>query len=123
MSVSIGLTPANIHDVHYVNHLDKNQLHDCELIADKGYLSVGYQASLFEQDRIRLITPLRANMKRRESLWNPAYRYTRKRIETCSHSFATSSFLIGTMPRHWTAHLQGCVPRSAAWRFCNTSIS
>lgn len=54
--VSIGMTPANIHDVHYLGHLDRNHLHDYELIADKGYLSAGHQAFLFEQDRIRLIT-------------------------------------------------------------------
>ncbi|WP_255036185.1 transposase [Lacihabitans soyangensis] len=43
----------------------KEQLAGYELIADKGYLSLGYQTSLFEQDKIRLITPIRGNMKER----------------------------------------------------------
>ncbi len=105
--VSIGLTPANIHDVHYLDHLDRNQLHDCELIADKGYLSAGHQASLFEQDRIRLITPLRVNMKRRESLWNPAYRYTRKRIETLFSQLCDQLFL----KRNYAKTLDGLFAR------------
>lgn len=80
--VSLGMTSANMHDVKYLQHLDTSQITDSELIGDKGYLSVGYQTSLFENDGIHLITPLRANMKQRTNLWNPKYRYIRKRIET-----------------------------------------
>jgi len=80
--VHFGITAANVHDVNYLQWLNETQLTDCELIADKGYLSLGYQTSLFEESRIRLVTPLRANMKNRLSEWNAGYRYARKRIET-----------------------------------------
>lgn len=105
--VSLGLTPANIHDVRYLQDLDKNKLHDSELIADKEYLSAGYQASLFQEDRIRLITPLRANMKRRESPWNPAYRYTSKRIETLFSQLCDQLFL----KRNYAKTLDGLFAR------------
>ena len=65
-----GITAANVHDVNYLQWMNQTQLNDCELIADKGYLSLAYQTSLFEESRIRLITPLRANMKNRLSEWN-----------------------------------------------------
>jgi len=80
--ITFGLTPANVHDVRYLEHVADANLGQCDLIADKGYLSAGYQTSLFENDGIRLVTPIRANMKNAQSIWNPAYRYTRKRIET-----------------------------------------
>lgn len=80
--VHFGITAANVHDVNYLQWLNETQLTDCELIADKGYLSLGYQTSLFEESRIRLVTPLRANMKNRLPEWNAGYRYARKRIET-----------------------------------------
>lgn len=105
--VSLGLTPANVHDVHYLQHLDSDKLRDAELIADKGYLSAGYQTSLFEQDRITLITPLRANMTRRKTLWNPAYRYTRKRIETLFSQLCDQLFL----KRNYAKTLDGLFAR------------
>ncbi|MET3981813.1 hypothetical protein ABIB62_004429 [Mucilaginibacter sp. UYP25] len=77
--ISAGLTAANVHDVHYLGMLGDVQLHGCELIADKGYLSLPYQTSLFETDKIRLITPLRVNMKNRVNQWTPGYRHMRKR--------------------------------------------
>jgi Transposase DDE domain len=80
--VSLGVTSANVHDVNILAHLNDIQLTDCELIADKGYLSLGYQTSLFEEAKIKLITPLRANMDANLSQWTPKYRYHRKRIET-----------------------------------------
>ena len=88
--VAMGFTPGNVHDTAFLDCLSDVELHDCELIGDKGYLSTPRQTTLFEHDRIRLITPLRANMKRKATLWNPAYRCTRKRIETlfsqlCDH--------------------------------------
>ena len=63
VQLSVGLTSANVHDVNYLGMLDK--LTDYELIADKGYLSLGYQTSLFEEDKIKLIIPIRGNMKER----------------------------------------------------------
>lgn len=80
--ISLGLTPANIHDVKYSSGLDTNAIAGSKLVGDKGYLSKNQQMSLFENDRIQLITPKRANMKREEVLWNPRCRYIRKRIET-----------------------------------------
>lgn len=80
--VSLGVTSANVHDVNILGHLNDMQFTDCELIADKGYLSLGYQTSLFEEAKIKLITPLRANMDVNLSQWTPKYRYHRKRIET-----------------------------------------
>ena len=83
LPLSVGLTSANVHDVNYIGMIDKKeQLAGYELIADKYYLSLGYQTSLFEEDKIRLITPIRGNMKNRMKVWNKSYRYTRKRIET-----------------------------------------
>ena len=56
--ISVGITSANLHDVKYLGLLDnKAQLSDYELIADKGYLSAQYQTRLFEEDKIKLITP------------------------------------------------------------------
>ncbi len=80
--ISAGLTAANVHDVHYLGMLNAPELHDGELIADKGYLSLPYRTLLFEHDKITLITPLRSNIHIRINQWNPAYRYIRKRIET-----------------------------------------
>ena len=105
--VSLGLTPANMHDVKYLQHLDASQIADSELIADKGYLSIGDQTSLFESDRIRLITPLRANMKRRENMWNPKYRYIRKRIETLFSQMCDQLFL----KRNYAKTLDGLFTR------------
>ena len=80
--ISIGITPANVADVHALDYLQTDILSGNELIADKGYLSQAYQTSLFDQNKIILVTPLRANMKRRITLWNHSYQYKRKRIET-----------------------------------------
>ena len=108
--VCLGLTAANVHDVHYLQHLNTNKLSDSELIADKGYLSLGYQTSLFENDRIRLITPLRANMKRRETHWNSNYRYKRKRIETLFSQMCDQLFL----KRNYAKTLNGLFTRMCA---------
>lgn len=81
--LSVGLTAGNVHDVNYLSLLDnKDKLAGYELLADKGYISIQHQTSLFEQDRIRLITPLRSNMTTRTNLWNGTRRYFRKRVET-----------------------------------------
>jgi hypothetical protein len=77
-----GLFPANVHDVNALKIINEFKIADCELIADKGYLSLEHQTSLFESAKVKLITPLRNNMSLRTNLWNPDYRYKRKRIET-----------------------------------------
>lgn len=78
----MGITAGNVHDIHVLRELNDGQFSDCELIADKGYISAAYQTSLFEEHRIKLITPLRSNMKKSDNLWTPTYRFKRKRIET-----------------------------------------
>lgn len=77
------MTAANVHDVKFLGmlHFDE-QLSYCEIIGDKGYLSLGYQTSLFDEAKIKLVTPLRSNMRTVLSSRNAIYRYTRKRIET-----------------------------------------
>lgn len=81
--ITAGMTAANVHDVKYLGMIDfDEQISNCELVGDKGYLSLGYQTSLFDQAKIKLVTPLRSNMKTVMSSWNEKYRYTRKRIET-----------------------------------------
>lgn len=76
-----GMTTAAMHDSQYIPFLKEDQLPQCELIGDKGYISTGQQATLFEEAKIRLITPIRSNMKIVDR-WTPTYRYIRKRIET-----------------------------------------
>lgn len=76
-----GMTTAAMHDSQYLPFLKKDQLSDCELIGDKGYLSSGHQTTLFEEAKIRLVTPIRKNMKIVDK-WNSSYKYIRKRIET-----------------------------------------
>lgn len=76
-----GLTTASMHDSQYIPFLKEDQLPQCQLIGDKGYISTGEQISLFEEAKVRLITPLKTNMKA-VSLWNDSFRYMRKRIET-----------------------------------------
>lgn len=76
-----GLTTASMHDSQYIPFLKEDQMPECQLIGDKGYISSGQQASLFEEAKIKLITPLKKNMKI-ASQWTPSYRFIRKRIET-----------------------------------------
>lgn len=54
----MGMTAANVHDVQFLSELENIELNDCELIADKGYLSLPYQTTLFEQDKIQINHPL-----------------------------------------------------------------
>ena len=105
--ISLGMTPANVHDASYLQHLNAHQISGSELIGDKGYLSAGYQTSLFENEGIRLITPLRDNMKRCENLWNPKYRYIRKRIETLFSQMCDQLYL----KRNYAKTLDGLFAR------------
>ena len=108
--LSVGLTAANVHDVNYLGMLNVPELHDCELIADKGYLSLPYQTSLFEQDRIRLITPLRSNMNAHIDRWSPAYRYLRKPIETLFSQLCDQFML----KRNYAKSLAGLLTRACS---------
>src|SRR5690554_2179952 len=77
---AIDLTPANVHDIHYLNDI-KYQLSDCTLLWDKGYLSSDIQLNLFESSNIRQETSKRTN----QIVYTPhfsLYRKSRQRIET-----------------------------------------
>jgi hypothetical protein len=77
---SLDITKANVHDIHYLKDI-KQQMADCVLLGDRGYLSTTQQLDLFETANIRLETPMRINQK---GYKKQAYifRKSRKRIET-----------------------------------------
>lgn len=77
---SIDLTPANVHDIHYLQDL-RDQISDCTLLGDKGYLSAAVQLNLFEYANIWLDTPKRTNQKGYTPQFR-LFRKSRKRIET-----------------------------------------
>jgi len=77
---SFDLTPANIHDIHYLKDVKYN-LQNCELLADKGYLSAQYQQDLFTQSQIKLSVPMRTNQHAFVS-YEKVKSKIRKRIET-----------------------------------------
>ena len=77
---SFDLAPAHIHDVNYLKDVKQN-LRDCTIIGDRGYISADYQADLFTSSNINLSIPMRKNQKDFESFsWTKAK--IRKRIET-----------------------------------------
>ena len=77
---SFDLSPASVHDIHYLKDI-KNQMSDCVILADKGYLSQQIQIDLFNQAKINLETPKRKNQKDYSPQFYPFKKY-RKRIET-----------------------------------------
>jgi len=77
---SLDISAASVHDIHYLSDI-KEQLNDCTLIGDKGYLSAEYQLNLFESNHIKLAVPMRKNQL--NFVKHPTiFRKTRKRIET-----------------------------------------
>jgi len=77
---SMDLSPASVHDIHYLKDI-KEKIHDCTLLADKGYISADIQLNLFETCNIKMNTPMRKNQigyKKQPYL----FRKSRKRIET-----------------------------------------
>lgn len=77
---SFDLTAASVHDIHYLNDV-KQQINDCVLIGDKGYLSHSIQVDLFEKRNIKLEVPMRKNQFNFKQMQWPL-RKARKRIET-----------------------------------------
>ncbi len=74
------LTKASVHDIHYLKDV-KNQMKDCILLADKGYLSAEYQLDLFTHSNIKIEVPMRKNQHNFKQ--QPyVFRKSRKRIET-----------------------------------------
>ena len=57
---SFDFTPANVHDVNYLNDI-KGNLQNCLLIGDRGYISKESQVDLFNYSRINLSVPMRKN--------------------------------------------------------------
>jgi hypothetical protein len=77
---SFDISPASVHDIHFLKDI-KNQMSDCVILGDKGYLSSQYQLNLFETVNIKLETPKRKNQK--DYIKQPfIFRKSRKRIET-----------------------------------------
>lgn len=77
---SLDITKAEVHDVHFLKNI-KQQMSDCVLLGDKGYLSQSIQLDLFQTVNIKLKTPKRNNQKD----YRPQpyiFRKSRKRIET-----------------------------------------
>lgn len=77
---SFDLTPADVHDIHYLKDI-KEQMSDCVVLGDKGYLSTEIQLDLFNTTNINLETPKRINQKDYKPQFYPFKKY-RKRIET-----------------------------------------
>ena len=81
---SFDLSPASVHDIHYLQDI-KNQMYDCVLLGDKGYLSQTIQLDLFNEVNIKLETPKRKNQKDYKPQFHQFRKY-RKRIELRSTS-------------------------------------
>lgn len=77
---SLDITKAEVHDIHFLNNI-KQQMSDCIVLGDRGYLSSTIQLDLFQTVNIKLETPKRTNQKD----YKPQpyiFRKSRKRIET-----------------------------------------
>lgn len=77
---SLDITKAEVHDIHFLKNI-KQQVSDCVVIGDKGYISETIQLDLFQTANIKLETPKRRNQKN----YKPQpyiFRKSRKRIET-----------------------------------------
>lgn len=77
---SLDITKAEVHDIHFLKNI-KQQMSDCVLLGDRGYLSQSIQLDLFQTVNIKLETPKRTNQKD----YRPQpyiFRKSRKRIET-----------------------------------------
>jgi hypothetical protein len=79
--MSMDISKASVHDVHFLNNLKHSGMNSATLIGDKGYLSTQYQLDLFESCNIQLKTPMRSNQKDHQK-YPFIFRKCRKRIET-----------------------------------------
>lgn len=77
---SVDLSPASVHDIHYLKDI-REQLSDCTLLGDKGYLSSEMQIDLFNYAHIELEIPKRVNQKDYKPQFY-LFKKQRKRIET-----------------------------------------
>ena len=77
---SLDISPANVHDINYLKDI-QNQLKDCVLLGNRGYLSAKIQLDFFQNHNIRLETPMRRNQHNfKEQTYS--FKKSRKRIET-----------------------------------------
>jgi len=77
---SLDISPASVHEIHYLKDINQ-QIENCTLLGDKGYLSAEYQLELFTSHNIKLEVPMRKNQKNYKK--QPyIIRKSRKRIET-----------------------------------------
>lgn len=77
---SLDITKAEVHDVHFLKNI-KQQMSDCVLLRDRGYLSDIIQLDLFQSATIKLQTPKKINQVN----YKPqpcVFRKARKSIET-----------------------------------------
>lgn len=77
---SLDISPASVHDIHYLKDI-KQQIENCTILGDKGYLSAEYQLDLFTSHNIKLEVPMRKNQKNYK-IQPYMIRKSRKRIET-----------------------------------------
>ena len=77
---NFDLSPASVHDIHYLKDIQQ-QMTDCVLLGDKGYLSTEVQINLFETVNIKIETPMRSNQKNFKR-YPFIFKKSRKRIET-----------------------------------------
>ena len=59
----IGYHKAEVHDVHFLKNI-KQQMSDCVLLGDRGYLSESIQLDLFQTVKVRLETPKKDQTKK-----------------------------------------------------------
>ena len=77
---SLDITKAEVHDVHFLKNI-KQQMSDCVLLGDRGYVSESIQLDLFQSVNIKLETPKRMNQVNYKPQPH-VFRKSRKRIET-----------------------------------------
>ncbi|WP_411332466.1 IS982-like element ISRa1 family transposase [Riemerella anatipestifer] len=77
---NFDISPSSVHDIHYLKDIGE-QMRNCTLIGDRGYLSAKVQIDLFNYANIKLDTPMRSNQKDYIPQFS-LYKKKRKRIET-----------------------------------------
>ncbi len=78
---SFDLTKASIHDIDMIQDF-KQQLSQCVILGDKGYLGRQLQLDLFDHQSIELNTPLRRQNQKEYKPYYYPFKKARKRIET-----------------------------------------
>jgi hypothetical protein len=113
---SFDLSQASVHDINFLKDI-KEQMSDCMLLGDRGYLSSEIQLNLFETVNIKLETPMRANQK--EYKKQPyIFMKARKRIETL-FSQLCDQFMIR---RNYAKSFQGFKTRILSKLFSLTMV-